>query len=173
MMVEGEERWVLDELPAEISEQAYMWQWEQGVDGDDSKGQEWQCSGWRPGAQEEQLGTVEWTGSPWEQQGAEEGFAVGAEQQLLGEGHSSMRDDRKWQAKLAQARVDDAWGVLDVYSDGVQMEQVHQQPLQSTAGWWVALTRTHWRSGPRGQQEWVVSLERWTPPELSCWEPMQ
>ena len=52
------------------------------------------------------------------QQGAEEGFAVGAEQQLLGEGHSSMRDDRKWQGKLAQARVDDAWGVLDVYSDG-------------------------------------------------------
>ena len=33
VMVEGEERWVLDELPAEISEQAYMWQWEQGVDG--------------------------------------------------------------------------------------------------------------------------------------------
>ena len=118
VMVEGEERWVLDELPAEISEQAYMWQWEQGVDGEDSKRQEWQCSGWRPGAQEEQLGTVEWTGSPWEQQGAEEGFAVGAEQQLLGEGHSSMRDDRKWQDKLAQARVDDAWGVLDVYSDG-------------------------------------------------------
>merc|ERR1711966_86573 len=39
------------------------------------------------------------------------------EQQLLGEGHSSMRDDRKWQSKLAQARVDDAWGTLDVYSD--------------------------------------------------------
>jgi hypothetical protein len=47
--------------------------------------------------------------SPWDQQGAKEGFAVGAEQQLLGEGHNSMRDDRKWQNKLAQARVDDAW----------------------------------------------------------------
>jgi ribonuclease HI len=95
-----------------------MWQWEQGVDGEDRRRQEWQCSGWSPGAQEEQLGTVEWTGNPWEQQGAEEGFAVGAEQQLLGEGHSSMRDDRKWQDKLAQARVDGDWGVLDVYSDG-------------------------------------------------------
>ena len=29
-----------------------------------------------------------------------------------------MRDDSKWQGKLAQARVDGAWGVLDVYSDG-------------------------------------------------------
>jgi len=28
---------VLDELPAELSEQAYMWQWEQGVDGDDNQ----------------------------------------------------------------------------------------------------------------------------------------
>ena len=118
VMVDGEERWVLDELPAELSEQAYMWQWEQGVDGSDEQRQEWQCSGWRPGVQEKQLGTVEWIGSPWEQQGTEEGFAVGAEQQLLGEGHSSMRDDRKWQSKLAQARVDDAWGTLDVYSDG-------------------------------------------------------
>ena len=52
-MVEGEERWVLDELPAELSEQAYMWQWEQGVDGDGNQKQEWQCSGWRPGAEEE------------------------------------------------------------------------------------------------------------------------
>ena len=26
VLVEGEERWVLDELPAELSEQAYMWQ---------------------------------------------------------------------------------------------------------------------------------------------------
>ena len=29
-----------------------------------------------------------------------------------------MRDDRKWQSKLARARVDGAWGALDVYSDG-------------------------------------------------------
>ena len=28
-----------------------------------------------------------------------------------------MRDDKKLQSKLAQARMDDAWGVLDVYSD--------------------------------------------------------
>ena len=173
VMVGGEERWVLDELPVEISEQAYMLQWEQGVDGEDSKRQEWQCSGWRPGAQEEQLGTVEWTGSPWVQQGAEEGFAVGAEHQLLGEGHSSMRDDRKWPGKLAQARVDDAWGVLDVYSDGGADGAGTPAALQSMAGWWEALMRTHWRSGLKGQQGWVASLERWTPPELSCWRPMQ
>ena len=29
-----------------------------------------------------------------------------------------MRDDKKWQSKLAQAKMDDAWGVLDVHSDG-------------------------------------------------------
>ena len=33
----------MTELPAELSEQAYMWQWEQGVDG--GWGQEWLC--WR------------------------------------------------------------------------------------------------------------------------------
>jgi hypothetical protein len=61
---------------------------------------------------------VNWTGNPWEQQGAEEDFAEGVERQLLDEGHSSLRDDSEWQGKLAQARVDGAWGVLDVYSDG-------------------------------------------------------
>ena len=42
VMVEGEERWVLDELPTELSEQAYvyMWKWEQGVDGDGNQRQE-------------------------------------------------------------------------------------------------------------------------------------
>ena len=39
---------------------------------------------------EGQLGTVDWMGEPWGQQGAEEGFAEGVEQQLLGEGLSSM-----------------------------------------------------------------------------------
>ena len=34
VLVGGEERWVLGELLAELTEQAYMWQWEQGVDGD-------------------------------------------------------------------------------------------------------------------------------------------
>ena len=34
----------------------------------------------------------------------------------------------------------------------VKMEQARQQPLQSMAGWMVALTRTHWRSGPKAQQ---------------------
>ena len=75
------------------------------------------CSGWRPGAEEGQLDTVDWVGSPWDQKGSAEDFAEGAEKQLLGEGHISMRDDKKWQGKLARARMDDAWGVLDVYSD--------------------------------------------------------
>ena len=62
VLVEGEERCVLDQLPAELSEQAYMWQWEQGVDGDSNWRQEWLCSKWKPGAGEEQLGTVDWVG---------------------------------------------------------------------------------------------------------------
>ena len=61
VMVDGAERWVLDayELSAELNEQAYMWQWEQGMDGDCVRRQEWSCFGWRPGAVEEQLGTVD------------------------------------------------------------------------------------------------------------------
>ena len=55
---------------------------------------------------------------PWEQKGAEEDFAEGVEQQLLGEGHSSMRGDQKWQSRLSKAREDGGWEVLDVYSDG-------------------------------------------------------
>ena len=50
VLAEGEERWVLDQQPAELSGQAYMWQWEQGVDWRGTWGQEWMCSGWRPGA---------------------------------------------------------------------------------------------------------------------------
>ena len=118
VLVGGEERWVLDELLAELSEQAYMWQWEQGVGGDDTWRQEWMCSGWEPGAGEEQLSTVDWVGEPWEQKGAEEDFAEGAEQQLLGEGHSSMGGDQKWQSRLSQAEGGGVWGVLDVYFDG-------------------------------------------------------
>ena len=55
VLVDGEERWVLDELPAQLSEQAYMWQRENELDEDRDWEQEWQCSGWRPGAEEEQL----------------------------------------------------------------------------------------------------------------------
>ena len=98
---------MLNELPAELSEQAYMWQWEQGVDGGHGRRQEWLCFGWEPGAEEGQLGTVCWVGEPWEQKGAEEDFAEGVEQQLLGEGHSSMRGDQKWQSRLSQARGDE------------------------------------------------------------------
>ena len=64
--------------------------------GDSIWRQEWLCSGWKPGAGEERLGTVVWVGESWEQEGAEEGFVEGAEQQLLGEGYNSMRGDHKW-----------------------------------------------------------------------------
>ena len=72
---------MLDQLPAELNEQAYMWQWEQGVDGDSNWRQEWPGSGRKPGAGEEQLGTVDWVCESWEQKGAEEGFAEGTERQ--------------------------------------------------------------------------------------------
>ena len=84
MMIGGGERWVLDELPAELSEQAYMWQWEHGMDGDSNRRREWQCSGRKPGAAEAQLGTMNWVGSMWEQEADEEDFVEGAEQQLFG-----------------------------------------------------------------------------------------
>ena len=45
------------------------------VDADDAWGQEWPYSDWRPGAGEEQLGTVDWMGDSWGQQGDEEDFA--------------------------------------------------------------------------------------------------
>ena len=54
MLVGGEEKWVLDGLPAELSEQAYMWQWEHDVDGDNNRRQEWLSSGCEPGTGEEQ-----------------------------------------------------------------------------------------------------------------------
>ena len=80
ILVDGGERWVLGELLAELSGQAYMWQREQGVDGGGDRRQEWLCFGWGPGAAEEQLGTIDWMG---EQKGDEEDFAEGVEQQLL------------------------------------------------------------------------------------------
>ena len=52
---------------------------------------------------------MDWVGEPWGQKGAEEDFAEGAEQQLLGGGHSSMRRDQKWQTRFPQARVDVVW----------------------------------------------------------------
>ena len=99
-----------------------MWQREQGVDGEDDKRQEWLCSGWRPGAAGEQLGTVNWMGEPWagSSRVLRRTLLRGVEQQLLGGGHSSMRGDQKWQSRLAQV-VEDGdckWGVLAVYPVG-------------------------------------------------------
>ena len=168
--------WGFRPVPAlELSEQAYMWQWEQGVDGDDNQRQEWQCSGWMPGAEEEQMNTVDWTGSPWEQQGAEEGFAEGAEQQLLGEGHSSMRDDQKWQGKLAQARLDGNWGVLDVYSDG-GADGAGTPAASAEYGWLVGGTDGDplevWAEGAARVGGLPEEMDS-TRAELPCWVPMQ
>ena len=80
--------------------------------------EEWSCSGWKPGAGEEHIGTMSWQGELWEQQGAEENSAEGVEEQLLGERLDSMRGDQKWRSKLDQSRREAKWGVLDVYSDG-------------------------------------------------------
>ena len=80
------------------------------MDGDDAWRQEWLCSGWKLGAGEEQLGVVDWMGESWEQKGAEEDFAEGTEQQLLGEGHNNMRADQKRQSRLPRAEEDGDWG---------------------------------------------------------------
>ena len=57
MLVDGAERLVLDELPAKLGGQTYMWQREQGVDGEDAR----RSSGWRPIVQWScsRLGTVD------------------------------------------------------------------------------------------------------------------
>ena len=66
ILVDGEERWVLslDGLPAELSEQAHMWQREQGADGEDDRMQEWMCSEWRrrPGLVQLRSSWVLWIG---------------------------------------------------------------------------------------------------------------
>ena len=118
MVIEGEERWLVDELPADLSEQLYMQQRDMGVEHKGGWQQEWGCSGWRPGLGEELEEQVCWEGELWEQPGEEEGFAPGAEEQLLGEGGDSLRNDSKWRQRLAQAERDGQWGLLDLYSDG-------------------------------------------------------
>ena len=118
MVTKEGERWLIDELPADLSEQVFLQQRDLGVEHQERWGHEWGCSGWRPGLSEEQEEQVGWKGEMWEQPGAEEGFAPGAEEQLLGEGGGSMRNDGRWKQKLVQAERDGKWGVLDVYSDG-------------------------------------------------------
>ena len=129
VLVEGEERWVLDEPPAELNEQAYMWQWEQGVDCDDTWRQEWPVLRLEAWAGEEQLGIVDWMGEPWEQKGAEEDFAEGAEQQLLGEAPRSMRrDQQKWQSRLVTGRGGGGSGECSMCTQmEVRMERAHRQ----------------------------------------------
>ena len=88
------------------------------VENEDSWRQEWSCSGWVPGLDEDLVTEVGWQGERWEQKGAEEMMAGGVELQLLGEGRGSMCTDTKWKQKLVQARQEEQWGLLDVYSDG-------------------------------------------------------
>jgi hypothetical protein len=89
--VEGGQRWLLDALPAELSEQVFMQLREQGqehtLDGQKERG----CSDWSPGVTEDQEGTVCWKGGSWSQQAAEECFAPGAELQLLWRKASLMK----------------------------------------------------------------------------------
>ena len=96
VVVDGEERWMIDELPADLSEQIFMQQRDMGVEHKEEWEQECCCSDWRPGLEEEQEEQVCWAGEPWEQPSEEEGFAPGAEEKLLGEGGSSMRGDARW-----------------------------------------------------------------------------
>jgi hypothetical protein len=103
VMTDGGQRWLLDALPAKLSEQVFMQLREEGPEQSQEGQQEWGCSSWEPGVPEEQDGTVCWKGESWSQQGAEECFAPGTELQLLGEGHVNMCSDRKWKQKLAEA----------------------------------------------------------------------
>jgi hypothetical protein len=118
VVLEEGQRWLLDALPAELSEQVFMQMREEGREHSQEGHQEWSCSSWKPGVPEEQEGTVCWKGESWSQQGAEECFVPGDELQLLGEGHDSMCSDAKWKQKLAGAAESNNLGVLDVYSDG-------------------------------------------------------
>ena len=86
VVLEEGQRWLLDALPAELSEQVFMQLREVGLEHSQGGQQEWSCSRWKPGALEEQEQVVSWKGESWSQQGAEECFAPGAELQLLGEG---------------------------------------------------------------------------------------
>ena len=81
-----------------------MQQREGGLEHTQEGQQEWSCSRWKPGALEVQGGTMSW-GESWEQQGAKECFAEGAEKQLLGGGLDSMRlgGDEKWRQELLEA----------------------------------------------------------------------
>ena len=103
VVIEGEERWMIDELPTDLSELVFMQQRGLGIEHEPGWKKEWSCSGWRPGVGGEQKDITSWGGSMWEQADAEEGFAPGVEEQLLGEGGDNMRSDTRWWQKLAQA----------------------------------------------------------------------
>ena len=102
VILEEGQRWLLDALPAELSEQAFMQLREQGQEHLLDGQQEWGCSHWRPGVPDGQDGIVCWKGESWSQQAAKECFAPGADLQRLGEGHDNMCSDVKWKQKLAE-----------------------------------------------------------------------
>ena len=72
MMLEKGQRWLLDALPAELSEQVFMQLREEGLEHSQEGQQEWGCSRWELARLEEQVGTMSWKGGCWGQQGAEE-----------------------------------------------------------------------------------------------------
>ena len=84
VVLEEGQRWLLDTLPTELSEQVFMPMREEGLGHSQEGQQEWGCFSWRPGVLDEQEGLGCWKGENWSQQGAEECFAPGAELQLLG-----------------------------------------------------------------------------------------
>ena len=57
-MLEEGQRWLLDALPAKLSEQVFMQLREEGLEHSQEGQQEWGCPRWKPRAQEDQLGTV-------------------------------------------------------------------------------------------------------------------
>ena len=79
LVLEEGQRWLLDALPAELSEQVFMQMREGGLEHSQEGQQEWSCSNWKPGVPEEHKGTVTvcWKRESWSQQGAEECSAPG------------------------------------------------------------------------------------------------
>ena len=135
VVLEEDQRWLLDALPAELSEQVFMQLREEGLEHSQGGQQEWRCSNWKLGVPEEQEGTVCWKGESWSHQSAEECFASGAELQLLGgEGTTAcavIQRGSRGCLRQQRATARECW----MYTLMVgQMEQARLKHLQSTAG---------------------------------------
>ena len=114
-MIDEKSCWLLNEIPAELCEQLFMQQREMGIEQEKEHRWEWDCSDWMPQISEEWTADVRWTGQCWDRPQEDEGFGQGDEERLLGEGWGGLRCDRKWQAKLKQAKGRGKWGILEVF----------------------------------------------------------